>query len=147
MIPDVQLVEKRRVGGRDEIDDVVRDVHDVLVRADAVEVRHVVVGQLLRLNGEPESGMREAGDGALRFRPSEDGQVPGRPILDLARAGIVLVAQSQEDEMPAVARREAGDLQVVAEQRVLRRHLVVTGLEELPLVIVGRTPIEHATHA
>ena len=73
--------------GGDEIDGVVGHVDDVLVGADAVERRHLVVRQLAWPSpAGPMPGMREPDDAPCAFAPLEDRQVPARPILDLRRA-------------------------------------------------------------
>src|SRR5262245_32013808 len=46
-----------------------------------------------------------------------------------------------------MARRKAGNFQVVAKQRRRRGHLVVLRLEELPLVVVARPPVQHGSNA
>src|SRR5205807_7860642 len=52
VIPDVQLPRGGRVGGGDEVHHALGHVNDVLVRADAVEGRHLVVRQLVGLDLE-----------------------------------------------------------------------------------------------
>src|SRR3989475_13291760 len=57
VIPDIQLVDEGRIGGRDEVDGVVRDVDDVLVGADRIEAWHLEVRQLVRLHLQAETGV------------------------------------------------------------------------------------------
>src|SRR5437870_12771453 len=85
-----------------------RDIHDELVRADAVKSRHFVRWQFLARYLQAPAGMREADDGPLRFGPAEDRQVPGGPVLDAFGSGVVLLLQVQQDDVTRVAGREAG---------------------------------------
>src|SRR2546427_11126488 len=86
--------------------------------------------------------MSEAGDGVLRFRPFQDRKIPRGPILDLSAVRIILIAQPQEDEVSAMARRESGDLEVVPQQRRRSRKLVLLALEELALMVIARPPVQ-----
>ena len=101
----------------------------------------------MRLDLQPQAGVGEAGDRPLRFRPPEDRKVPRRPVLDLPDVGIVLVTHAQQHEVPAVARGKSGDLDVVTQQRRRGGDLVVLALEELALVIVARSPVQHRADA
>src|SRR5207249_10863113 len=93
-----------------------RDVHDELVRADAVEPRHFVRWKFLAGYLQAPAGMREADDGPLRFGPAEDRQVPGGPVLDAFGSGVILLFQIQQDDVTRVAGGEAGDLEIVMHQ-------------------------------
>ena len=75
--------------------------------------------------------------------PLQDRQVPGRPVLEPLRAGIVLILQAEQHEMAGVARREAGDLQVVVHQPRRRRQRMIDAAEELLLEVVRRPPGQH----
>ena len=101
----------------------------------------------MRLDLQAETGVGEAGDGVLCFRPFQDRQIPRGPILDLSAVRIILIAQAQEDEVSAMARGESGDLEVVPQQCRRSRQLVLFALEELALVIVARSPIQHGSDA
>ena len=92
VIPDIQLVNEGGVSGGDEIHHIVRDIHDVLVRADAAEGRQLVVRQVSSLNLQTVSRVGEPDDRSLRLRPFQNRQIPGRPVLDLPGVGIVLLA-------------------------------------------------------
>ena len=87
--------------------------------------------------------MREADDRALRPCPLQDRQVPGRPVFEPLRAGIVLVLEPEQHEMAGVARREAGHLQVVVHQARRRRQRMIDAAEELLLEVVRRSPGQH----
>ena len=50
---------------------------------------------------EAPAGVGEADDAALRLGPLQDRQVPGRPVLERLRAGIVLLLQAQQQRCPA----------------------------------------------
>src|SRR5262249_50019783 len=87
VIPDVQLPNRRRVHGGDETAGIVRDIHEILVGADARHARHHVVGQLANVGAalgrlQAPAAVRETDDAALRLGPAEYWQVPRRPILD-----------------------------------------------------------------
>src|SRR5262249_55897799 len=69
VIPDVQLVGIRCVAGGDEVDGIVRDVDDELVRADAVKRRYLESGQFPRLRLEAPAAVREPDHRALGFSP------------------------------------------------------------------------------
>src|SRR5215510_12258744 len=144
VVPDVQFPRRGRVDGRDEIYGVMRHVDDVFVRADSVETRQFVIGEGVALRLQAPARMREAGDRALALRPLQDRQIPRRPIFQDLDAGIVLFFQSQQDEVAAMRRREARNLEVVTHQVLARRELVVFGLEELFLEVITRPPGQHA---
>src|SRR5262245_38559496 len=144
VIPDVQLPRRWRVDGRNEIYGVMRHVDNVFVRADAVEPRQFVIGQGGALRLQPPTRVREAGDRALTLRPLQDRQIPRGPIFQDLRARIILLFQSQQDEMAAMRRRKARNLKVVTHQVLARRKLVVFGLEELFLEVITRPPGQHA---
>src|SRR5262245_2942606 len=103
VIPDIQLGNERSICRGNEIHRIMRHIYNVLVGADSVEGRHFVVRQIGTPNLQANSGVRESGDSALRFRPFQNREVPGRPVLNLPRFGIVLVAEAQKNEMSAMA--------------------------------------------
>src|SRR4051794_5296115 len=88
--------------------------------------------------------MRETYNRALRFSPAENRQVPRGPVLECLGPGVVLLFQVEKDDMAGVTGGKAGDLQVVMHQPAgLGKGMVFRG-EELFLVVVVRTPREHA---
>ena len=143
VIPDVEFPDRRRVDGRDEVDGVVRHVHNELVRADPVKPGHLVVRQFVALDLQPPPRVREAHDGALSLSPLEHRQIPGRPLVDTSRTGIVVLLQSQQHQVAGVARRKPRHLDVVVHDSLRLRKLVVLAAEKLLLVIPGRTPRQH----
>ena len=56
VIPDVEFPDARRIDGGDEIAHIMGDGDDVLVRPDAVELGHRVIGQLVRGAAVPAAG-------------------------------------------------------------------------------------------
>src|SRR5205085_10857300 len=72
----------------------------------------------------------------------QDGQRPRRPFFEPLRAGVVLVLETEKDEMPGVARRESRNLEVVMNEPVRRGGRVVAAREELLLVVVPGAPGE-----
>ena len=120
-----------------------RDVDDVFVGADAVVLRHFLVGEIVEAVGrqlQSPAGVRVADDRALRLRPLQNRQIPRRPIFEHLRVGIILILQPQQHEMTRMARREAGHLDVVVHQVIAIRQLVIFSLEELLLIVVRRSP-------
>src|SRR6266478_6988821 len=70
VIPDVQLVNRRRVHGGDEVAHAVRNVDQVLIGADAVHRGHDIVGQFSRrADVKAPAAVSEADDGPLPFGP------------------------------------------------------------------------------
>src|SRR5262245_62230978 len=84
--------------------------------------------------------MGEADYRALRLCPLQNGQVPGRPVFDHFSAGIVLVFETQQNQMAAVARRESGYFQVVTHQVLGGREPIYLRFEELFLMIIAGSP-------
>ena len=72
------------------------------------------------------------------------GQVPGGPVFDALRAGIILVLQIQQHDVTRMAGGEAGNFQVVVHDPVGRGELVVGGGEVLLLMVVIGAPREDA---
>src|SRR5258708_17762531 len=87
--------------------------------------------------------MRKAGDGALRFGPAENREVPRGPVLERLRSRVVLMLQVQQNDVARVTGRKTGDLQVIMHQLAGLRERMVFRREELFLVVVVRTPREH----
>ena len=147
LVPDVELPKVGRVHGRDEVDGVrVSHVHDVFIGADAVEPGHLIVRQVARFHRQSPARVGEAYNCALRLAPAQNRQVPGGPVLDAFRAGIVLLGQPQQHQVAGVAGRESRNLEVVVHEFIALRERMVLAAEELLLVVVARTPGEHASH-
>jgi hypothetical protein len=125
VVPDVQLPHVGRVDGGDEIDrangpairagHLMRDVHDVLVRADAVEWRHDVVRQVRGAHFETESRMRRAADRALALGPTERIESEGWPMFVGRATRVDLLFESQEHQVTGLMRAKARDLDVVVQ--------------------------------
>ncbi len=120
-----------------------RDADDELVGADAVERRQLGGREHLLLNGQAPARVGEAGHRPLRLGPPENREAPARPVLDAARAGVVLLLKIQQDNVAGVAGREPADLHVVAHQVVGGRKQVVLAFKEGLLEIPVRTPAQH----
>ena len=120
VIPHVQFPHGRRVHRRDEVAQVVRHVHDVFVGADAVHAaaRCNSVARCPRhcspqpLWAKPITAPCPCAH--LKIGKSQLGH------SSMTRAGVILLFQPQQADVPAVARREAGHLHVVTQQ-VFRR--------------------------
>ena len=155
MIPCVQFPDRGRVHRAHEIHrrhqlavragNVVRHVHDVFVRTDAVERRHLVARQhRLRLH-EPPTAVRRAAHRALLFRPAQRAEPERGPVRDGIAARIHLLAQQQQAKVAALVRTEAAHFHVVADEiRPLRNGVLLAG-EELLLEIEARPPREVRT--
>src|SRR5437773_2786509 len=87
--------------------------------------------------------MRETHYRALLRAPVEDGQVPGGPVFDTFRAGIVLIDQAEQNEMAGVTRWEAGNFKIVMHQLVVFRIRVIFTREVPFLMVVAWAPGEH----
>ncbi len=92
------------------------DIDDEFICAAAVEPRHQVIGKFGAVNRESACRMRISGHRALRLRPSQDGQVPAWPVVETLRAWKVLILQSGQDQMPAMAGGKARNLDVISKQ-------------------------------
>src|SRR5262245_3287857 len=150
VVPDVQLPHIGGVNGGNEIDranrlairakHLVRDVHDVFVRADAVEWRHDVVRQFRRVHLEAESRMRRAADRALALGPTQRIEAEGWPVFKGSATRVDLLLESQEHQMTGLMRAKARDLDVVVQQIGRTRDEVVSAREEPFLRIESGTP-------
>src|SRR5436190_11236057 len=91
VIPHVELPCVRRVYRRNDIRQSMRHGHDVFIRADSIERRHLQTWQRFILDCQTPARMRVPGDCALLLPPCQDRQALTRPVLDAFRAGIILV--------------------------------------------------------
>ena len=57
-----------------------------------------------------------ANHGVLLFGPLQNGQRPGRPLLDLAGPRKIVLFQTEQADMSGVRGGKAGDLHVVTQQ-------------------------------
>ncbi len=122
VIPDTQLPHIRRIAAGNEIDRPRPcHIHHILVRPDAVKPRHLIARHLRIHHLQSPSRMRIPGHRPLLLRPLEHGHIPGRPILQLLRARIILLLQPQQRQMPAITRRKPRDLQVIMHHLVVLR--------------------------
>ena len=150
VIPHVQLRLRIGIDGGGEINrrhqlavrsrHLVRDVHDKLVRADAVVIWHLIARQFPIAHGDARAAVGRAGHGALLLGPAQRVQAEGGPVLVGNAAGINLILEPQQHEMAALMRAEAAYLDVVAEQIGILRNLVHRAAEKLLLKIKARTP-------
>jgi len=62
--------------------------------------------QILVLDLQTPAGMCESNDRALLFPPLQNGQIPGGPIFDALGAWVILIFESQQNQVTGVARRE-----------------------------------------
>src|SRR6185437_4649433 len=143
VIPDIHLPREWRVDGRNEVASSVNGVDDELIGADAVEAGHLVIGNLLALRLQSPAAMGEADHAPLRLAPFQNWQVPGGPLVDTRRAGVIVLSQAEQTEMPGMRAGEARDFDVVPHQGIGRGELAHASFEVLLLVIPARPPGQH----
>src|ERR1700756_496291 len=99
------------------------DIDNRFLRSDAIHGWDFIIRQLSGINGHADSAMRVTGNSALGSSPLEDRQVPGGPLLDQLSARIVLILETQKNQMPSVARGKTRHLHVIAQYafRIFRR--------------------------
>src|SRR5207248_6019585 len=97
-----------------------------------------------RTNVQTTAAVRKSDDAALGLGPFEDRQVPARPILDLLRARVILLVQPEKTDVSAMARREAGYLNVIAKQMLGRGKWMDLPLKEGLLMIPAWSPAQAA---
>jgi hypothetical protein len=85
-----------------------------------------------------------AADPALRLRPAQHRQRPGRPVLAAIRSRIDLLFQVDQAHVTQCLGPEAGDFEGVFHERLRLASLVGQRGEELLLMIEPRTPGQHA---
>src|SRR5687768_8782720 len=86
-----------------------------------------------------------ARDAALLFGPAHHRRGPGRPALRrTVGAGIELILQAKQTNVPQCLRAEAADLQVVLEDRARVAQLMRAWREKTPLIVEAGTPGEYA---
>src|SRR5215467_5934359 len=92
VVPDVEFPNVRSIYSRNEINSVGKcDVNNVFIGADSVESWYLVVGQVTGLDSKTEPGMSEARNCSLLFGPTQNRQVPRRPICKTLSPRIILV--------------------------------------------------------
>ena len=119
------------------------------VKADPGRLRQILVNLLdFGLDLQAAGGVSVASHAPLRLGPAHHRGRPGRPALRRrpAGAGVGLVPQVQQADVPERLRAEPADFQVVLQDRPGLAHLVRPGREELPLEGEARSPGEHAAH-
>src|SRR5262252_8457758 len=102
VIPNIQFGKEGRINRGDEVDGIVRDIDDVFIRANTVEWRRLVIRQFGTLDLQTETRVGKSNHCALPFPPFQNGKIPGGPIFDLSRVGVILIAQTQEHQMAAM---------------------------------------------
>ncbi len=150
VVPDVEFPRVGGVDGGDEIDgwnlfavrslDGVGDVHDVLVGADPIVGRDLVVGEFVARDAEPPARVGRPHHRALLLGPAQGVETEGGPVVLGLATGVNLVLEAQEAEVSGTVRAKAGDLDVVAQEVGILRYLVVLPGEKLLLVVETRSP-------
>ena len=93
-------------------------VDDVFIGPDPVERRHYIAWKRVARDLKAPAGMGESGHGSLRFGPLQKRQIPGRPVLNPLGTRIVLFFQTNEYQVPRMARGKARDLEIVVENLI-----------------------------
>src|SRR6476619_1146774 len=88
--------------------------------------------------------MSVPGDGALRSGPAKHRQRPRWPSFVAVRAGIDLISQVQETQVPKRLRSKTADLDVVFHDRPRLTARVGDRGKKLLLMVESRSPRQHA---
>src|SRR3954452_9506748 len=108
------ICSPRRVARRDEIDQTrFGHVGNVFVGADAVESGHLERREITSTHLESPPGMCKSYGGSLRLGPFQNRHVPSGPVLNPLCSRIILLMESQQNQVSSMAGRETGYFQIV----------------------------------